>query len=67
VSPEDYWKRISRIPLYRERDTSDGEAVICRAQDGTPVRVTKPEYFKSEEEMEATLRWYEACYSPRRH
>jgi len=64
VTSEAYWQRIYRIPLRPERESSDGEARICRAQDGTPVRVTKPEYLL-EEEREAVLEAYERWYSPR--
>lgn len=65
MTPTEYWRRIERIPLRPERKTADGEAMICRAQDGTPVRVTKPELFKSDAEREAALRHYEAFYAPR--
>ena len=43
VTPEAYWARIKRIPLYPDRDTSDGDAVMCRTADGAPARVEKPE------------------------
>jgi hypothetical protein len=70
VTPEQYWARIRRVPLTPERETSDGDAIICRMYDGTPVRVTKPEYFLSDdrqtadEKREAALAWYESQYSP---
>lgn len=57
----DYWPRIARIPLYQDKDL--GEAVLCWTADRQPVRVTKPEFFKSDEEREAAIRHYEAFYS----
>jgi hypothetical protein len=47
--------------------------MICRAFEGTPVRVTKPEYFQSdnqataEEKREAAIAWYESQYSAARN
>ena len=64
MSPEEYWEFIEKIPLRPERDSSDGEAVICRAQDGSPVRVTKPEYL-SDEERTSVAQSYEMWYAPR--
>jgi hypothetical protein len=61
----DYWPRIRAIPLYHDRETDDGEAVLCRAQNGLPARVTKPEYFKSDAEREAAIDFLESMYSPR--
>jgi len=61
VSPEDYWRRIERIPLYRERDSSSGDEVLCRKQDGTPVLITKPEYLTLEE-REDTVATYETLH-----
>jgi len=37
VTPEQYWTAIGRIPLYRERETGDGEAYICRDAHNQPV------------------------------
>ena len=64
MSPEDYWGRIERIPLRFERTSADPDALIYRAQDGTPVRVTKPEYLRPEE-REDVVRAYEQWYAPR--
>lgn len=63
----DYWPRIKRIPLFFDREISDGESVLYRAQDGSPVRVTKPDFFKSDEERAAAIEFLEANYSPRRN
>ena len=65
TSVEDYWPRIRRIPLIPDYNTDDGDAVICRAQDGTPVRVTKPEVLLTDEKREAAIRTYETYYAPR--
>lgn len=64
MTPDQYWARIRAIPLLAVRDSSDGDAVICRqphTQD--TVSVTKPEFYKDDNEMEATLRFYEQMYS----
>jgi hypothetical protein len=61
VSPEDYWRRIARIPLYRDRDSASGDEVLCRQQNGAPVLVTKPEYLKPEE-REDVVAIYEMLY-----
>lgn len=66
MSHDEYWKRIERIPLIFERDTVDGEARMYRAQDGTPVRVTKPKADWTSDELELTVDYYESMYSPRR-
>jgi hypothetical protein len=64
-SVADYWARINRIPLYPDWATDDGEAVICRTRDGMQiVRVTRAEYFHSDEEREAAISFYEANYAP---
>jgi len=60
-----YWSRIKRIPLEPVRDSDDAQSVMCRAQDGTPVLVPRPESFETEREMEATLDLLEMLYSPR--
>lgn len=73
MNSDSYWARIKRIPLVPERATSDGEAMICRTLDGTPVRVTKPEYFDTadpataDEKKEAALEWYESQYGVSKH
>jgi hypothetical protein len=59
----DWWPRIRRIPLYVDIDLADGEAVLCRDQNNKPVRVTKPDYFHSDEEREAAIVLLEAFYS----
>ncbi len=47
--------------------------MICRTLDGTPVRVTKPEYFDTadpataDEKKEAALEWYESQYGVSKH
>jgi len=67
VTPEErqqYWTAIERIPLFFERETSDGEAQIRRTFDNQPVRVTKPEYFNSEDERIAAIAFYRALYAP---
>jgi hypothetical protein len=63
TSPDAYLARIKHVPLIYERDAADGEAVICRRADGTPVRVTKPEFFRPEE-REAVIRTYELFHKP---
>lgn len=63
----DYWPRVRLIPLYPDFETDDGDAVICRAQGGEPVRVTKPEALSSDDEREAIVKFYEDFYSPRSH
>jgi len=63
VTPEEYWRRIQRIPLYRDRDSASGDEVLCRKSDGTPVLVTKPEYL-SMEERESVVQVYERLHKP---
>jgi hypothetical protein len=61
----DYWPRIQRIPLYPDWLTDDGDAVICRTDDGQGVvRVTKPERLETDEKREAAIRFYETFYKP---
>ena len=61
MSPEDYWRRIARIPLHRDRDSSSGDEVLCRKNDGTPVLITKPEYLAPDEREDA-IAVYELLY-----
>lgn len=48
-------------------DTDDGDAVICRAQNGDPVRVTRPEVLGDDDSREAAVALYESFYKPSRH
>ena len=66
MTPADYWAAIARIPLHQERETSDGEAYICRDANNQPVRVTKPETL-SEQERLITVEFYRLSYGPTRH
>ena len=66
-SIEEYWARIRSIPLEKERETGDGEAVLCRTLEGSPVRVTKPEMFNSNDERAAAIELYEDFYKKVRH
>jgi len=66
-SVADYWPRIKRIPLYFDREISDGESVLYRAQDGAPVRVTKPDVLATDEKRESAIQFLEAMYSPRKN
>jgi hypothetical protein len=50
----DFWPRVKKIPLLPGADL--GEAVLCHTSDGsTAVRVTKPEFFRTDEDREAHL------------
>ena len=60
----EYWPRIKRIPLYFDREI-DAEAALYRMQDGSPVRVTRPEFFKTDQERAAAVEFLELMYSPR--
>ncbi len=44
---------------------ADAELAIYRTQSGEPVRVTKPEFFDSDEKRAAAIESYETFYSPR--
>jgi hypothetical protein len=66
-SVEEYWARIGNIPLIKERETSDKEAVLCRTLEGAPVRVTKPEFFRSDDERAAAIELLEDFYKKSRH
>jgi hypothetical protein len=66
VTPEQYWGAIERIPLYRDRETSDGDAYLCRDRNNQPVRVTKPERL-SEAERDAVVEFYRALYGMAHH
>lgn len=66
MTPEQYWGAIEQIPLYRERETGDGDAFICRDRYNQPVRVTKPERF-SEAERAAMVEFYRAQYGITHH
>jgi len=64
----DYWPRIKRIPLYPDVLTDDGNAILCRTYDGRGVvRVTKPEFFRSDEDREAAIKFLDSVYSPQHH
>ena len=63
----EYWARITRIPLFFDRNTDDGEAAIYRNQNGQPVRVTKPDSIESDEKREAAVSYYESTYTIRSH
>ena len=65
MTSEEYWKRIERVPLKFENDIPNSDSRRYRAQNGVPVSVTKPEYFKTDEEREAAVRFYEQMYSRR--
>ncbi len=62
-SCETYWARIRRIPLYPDYDSDDGDAVICRDQDGHPVRVTLPEVLLTDDKREVAVTLYEELYT----
>ena len=64
--PDQYWGAIARIPLYRERETTDGEGFICRDRSQQPVRVTKPELL-TEDERVAAIELYRALYGATTH
>jgi hypothetical protein len=61
-SEEEYWARIRAIPLIKEKDLGDGEAVLCRTIEGDPVRVTKPEFLGTFEKRAAAIEHYEAFF-----
>ena len=61
---DEYWARIQRVPLRRERESTDSQSVLFRAQDGAPVLVTKPDSL-SEDERESVVQFYESQYAPR--
>jgi hypothetical protein len=66
VTPAEYWAAIERIPLRQDRETSDGEAYICRDANNQPVRVTKPENLTDAERV-VTVEFYRLFYAPTRH
>lgn len=61
---EEYWARVKRIPLFPDFDTDDGDAIVCRAQDGKPVRVTKPEVLQTDAKRAAAIEHLEMFYKP---
>jgi hypothetical protein len=61
-SVAEYWARIQRIPLFPDFETDDGNAIICRTHDGSPVRVTRPEALQTDEKREAANSFYEMFY-----
>lgn len=61
-SEEEYWARIRSIPLIKEKELGDGEAILCRTIEGEPVRVTKPEFFHTPEERAAAINHYESFF-----
>ena len=61
MTPEAYWARIKRIPLYPDRDSSDGDAIMCWTADRMLARVEKPERHDPEK-LDALVRFYEAFY-----
>ena len=65
MTVDEYWARIRMLPLHRERDSSDGEAVLFRDSSGNPVRIEKPDRH-SEEVREVYLVYYEMMYTPSR-
>jgi hypothetical protein len=48
--------------LYPDFETDD--AIICRARDGTPVRVPRPEVLLTDAKREAAISFYEMLYKP---
>jgi hypothetical protein len=66
-SVDEYWARVRQLPLHRERESADGEAVIHRTDQGEPVRVTKPETLVTDEKREAAISFYESFYKPAAH
>ena len=64
MTEAEYWAAIDRIPLYRQRESSDGDAWICRDRNNQPVRVTKPEFFRSDDERHAALDYYRSMHGP---
>lgn len=66
-SVEEYWARVENIPLIKERETGDKEAFLCRTLEGSPVRVTKPDFFKSDDERAAAIEMLEDFYKKSRH
>ena len=62
---DEYWPRIRRIPLYPDWESDDGDAVMCRTNDGMNiVRVTKPESYADDEKREVGVQFYEDSYRP---
>ena len=61
MTPAEYWARIRQLPLYREREAEDGTAFQYRTNDGSPVRIEKPEPF-SEEKRREMIEFYESMY-----
>jgi hypothetical protein len=59
----DYWPRVTRIPLLFVREISDGESFLYRTHEGSPVRVTKLEFFDTNAECETAIGYLEAMYS----
>jgi hypothetical protein len=62
VNVPDYWARIKLLPLHPDRDSSDGDAVLFRDNNGNPVRIEKPDRH-ADERREAYLAFYEQMYS----
>lgn len=52
------------LPITFDRVISDGEAHLYRDQSGDPVRITKAEYFATDQEREAAIQMYETFYKP---
>ena len=63
---EEYWVRISRIPLFPDFATDDGDAIVCRTATNQPVRVTKPEVLGTNDKRAAAIEHYEMFYKPDR-
>lgn len=62
-SVEEYWARVARIPLFFDRDIADGEAKLYRTQSAEPVRVTRPEFFESDDARRMSIEFLESMYS----
>ena len=63
MTEEEYWAAIRRVPLYQERDSTDGSAVICRDVNNQPVSVTKPDRLTPDERVAAAAQ-YKSLYGP---
>lgn len=67
MTVDEYWAGIARVPLYRDRETGDGQAYLCRDINNQPVRVTKPEFLIGPGKREAALELYRQLYGSTQH